>query len=125
MAAATSSSFAQVPLSSSISKTLKPVSKPFTLGFAGSFCKGLNPLRAAAISGVGFSGGSTLGAKMVSVPAIKPLTCLDFDTKVFSKEKVNLAGHEEVLFARSVVLIDYVLNHIGLLNVCNLDCSIL
>uniref|UniRef100_A0A2N9J258 Ketol-acid reductoisomerase, chloroplastic n=1 Tax=Fagus sylvatica TaxID=28930 RepID=A0A2N9J258_FAGSY len=97
MAAATSSSFAQVPLSSSISKTLKPVSKPFTLGFAGSFCKGLNPLRAAAISGVGFSGGSTLGAKMVSVPAIKPLTCLNFDTKIFNKEKVNLAGHEEYI----------------------------
>ncbi|XP_030958865.1 lipoyl synthase, chloroplastic-like [Quercus lobata] len=32
---------------------------------------------------------------MVSVPAIKAPTLLDFDTKVFKKEKVNLDGHEE------------------------------
>nr|XP_023889967.1 ketol-acid reductoisomerase, chloroplastic [Quercus suber]POE64110.1 ketol-acid reductoisomerase, chloroplastic [Quercus suber] len=81
--------------SSSISKALNPVSKPFSLGFATSFSKGLKALRAT--SGVTGSTGSSLGAKMVSVPAVKPPTLLDFDTKVFNKEKVNLAGHDEYI----------------------------
>jgi ketol-acid reductoisomerase len=34
---------------------------------------------------------------MVSVPAIKIPASLDFNTSLFKKEKVNLAGHEEVL----------------------------
>lgn len=41
-------------------------------------------------------GGSVLGARMVSVPAIKPLTSLAFETSVFKKEKIDLAGHDEV-----------------------------
>ena len=46
--------------------------------------------------GGGNAVGSALGARMVSAPAIKPLISLDFDTSVFKKEKVNLAGHDEV-----------------------------
>ncbi|KAF3943267.1 hypothetical protein ACB098_06G122300 [Castanea mollissima] len=98
MSAATSSFAPAAAISapsSSISKTLNPVSKPFSLGFATSFSKGLKALRAT--SGVTGSTGSSLGAKMVSVPAIKPPTLLDFDTKVFNKEKVNLAGHDEYI----------------------------
>ncbi|KAG2712517.1 hypothetical protein I3760_04G130500 [Carya illinoinensis] len=100
MAAAATSSFSSSlsvrtsSSSSSICKTPKPVSKPFSLGFATSFSKGLKALRATT---PGFVGGSALGAKMVSVPAIKPLTLLDFETKVFKKENVNLAGNDEYI----------------------------
>ena len=92
MAATTFSPALSAP-SSTISKILKPVSKPFSLGFVTSVSKDLKALRATTPDSVG---GSALGAKMVSVPAIKPLTSLDFDTKFFKKEKVNLAGHDEV-----------------------------
>ena len=34
---------------------------------------------------------------MVSMPAIKPPTTLDFETSVFKKEKVTLAGHDEYI----------------------------
>ncbi|KAL4620564.1 hypothetical protein ACB092_06G164000 [Castanea dentata] len=98
MSAATSSFAPAAAISapsSSIFKALNHVSKPFSLGFATSFSKGLKALRAT--SGVTGSTGSSLGAKMVSVPAIKPPTLLDFDTKVFNKEKVNLAGHDEYI----------------------------
>lgn len=41
---------------------------------------------------------SSLAARMVSAPpATKLPASLDFDTSLFKKEKVNLAGHEEVL----------------------------
>ncbi|KAG2411289.1 hypothetical protein I3760_Q014500 [Carya illinoinensis] len=89
MAAAATSSFSSSlsvrtsSSSSSICKTPKPVSKPFSLGsqsYYSWFCRG-----------------SALGAKMVSVPAIKPLTLLDFETKVFKKENVNLAGNDEYI----------------------------
>lgn len=52
--------------------------------------KSLRLRRCAAASG------SALGARMVSVPAVKAPALLDFDTKVFKKEKINLAGHDEV-----------------------------
>lgn len=93
MAAAASSFSPALSSPPSISKTLKPNPKPFSLGFTTSISKGLKALRATT---PGFVGVSALGAKMVSVPAIKPLTSLDFETKVFKKEKVNLAGHDEV-----------------------------
>ncbi|KOM43776.1 hypothetical protein LR48_Vigan05g138100 [Vigna angularis] len=41
--------------------------------------------------------GAALGARMVAAPAVKAPTQLDFDTKVFKKEKVNLAGHDEYI----------------------------
>ncbi|GAB4859626.1 hypothetical protein Ancab_011100 [Ancistrocladus abbreviatus] len=34
---------------------------------------------------------------MVSMPAIKPSTTLDFETSVFKKEKISLAGHDEYI----------------------------
>ncbi|KAJ4827023.1 hypothetical protein Tsubulata_018186, partial [Turnera subulata] len=40
---------------------------------------------------------SALGARMVSVPAVKPIPSLDFDTSVFKKEKISLAGHDEYI----------------------------
>ncbi|KAG0464111.1 hypothetical protein HPP92_020180 [Vanilla planifolia] len=50
--------------------------------------------RAGAVAG---GRGSALGAKMVLAPSIgKPALTLDFETSVFKKEKINLAGHEEV-----------------------------
>ncbi|KAL2981194.1 hypothetical protein AAZX31_13G274100 [Glycine max] len=53
--------------------------------------KSLRLRRCAAASG------SALGARMVSVPAVKAPALLDFDTKVFKKEKINLAGHDEYI----------------------------
>ncbi|PKU67377.1 ketol-acid reductoisomerase, chloroplastic [Dendrobium catenatum] len=51
---------------------------------------------AAATGGRG--GGAVLGARMVAAPTISnPAPSLDFDTSVFKKEKVNLAGHEEFI----------------------------
>ncbi|GLT68356.1 hypothetical protein SLA2020_405980 [Shorea laevis] len=40
---------------------------------------------------------SSLCAKMVSSPSITPITSLDFDTSVFKKEKISLAGHDEYI----------------------------
>jgi ketol-acid reductoisomerase len=58
----------------------------------------MRPLEAKATraSNVGGSG-SALGARMVSMPTIKPPASLDFDTSIFKKEKVNLAGHDEYI----------------------------
>ncbi|KAF8409030.1 hypothetical protein HHK36_005102 [Tetracentron sinense] len=97
MAAATS--FApSVAATPSSSKTLKPVVKTagLNLGFISS-SQTLKPLIARVFSrNASPTGGSALGARMVSMPAIKPMT-LDFETSVFKKEKVTLAGHEEYI----------------------------
>ncbi|XP_021294213.1 ketol-acid reductoisomerase, chloroplastic-like [Herrania umbratica] len=43
-------------------------------------------------------GGSSLSAKMISVPSsISATTSLDFHTSVFNKEKISLAGHDEYI----------------------------
>lgn len=97
MAAAT---YFSPSISASSTKTLKqavalqPLA-PSTLGFLSSSSSGSNALKAVGI-GAANAVGSALGARMVSVPAIKSLPSLDFDTSVFKKEKVNLAGHDEV-----------------------------
>ncbi|KAK4484493.1 hypothetical protein RD792_007076 [Penstemon davidsonii] len=91
MAAAAPTSFSTITITAT-SKSIAPSkTQPLSLGFLSSSSPSLKPLRAAAASG------SALGARMVSVPAIKPLTSLDFETSVFTKEKVNLAGHEEYI----------------------------
>ena len=56
--------------------------------------------------------GGVLGAKMVSsVPSVKPLISLDFETSVFKKEKVSLAGHDEVrAFFLSIYCLMLILN---------------
>ncbi|XP_027061959.1 ketol-acid reductoisomerase, chloroplastic-like [Coffea arabica] len=82
----------------SASKTLKPQLN--NLSFLSSSCPSLKTLsaRAAASSSAASGGGSALAARMISVPpAMKPQTSLDFDTKVFKKEKINLAGHDEYI----------------------------
>ncbi|GFS34742.1 ketol-acid reductoisomerase [Actinidia rufa] len=99
MAAAASSS-PSVAASLSSSKTLKPASKAlggFNLGFTSSKTA-LKPLTARVFTGNGGSGsGSVLGSRMVSMPAIKPPISIDFETSVFKKEKIALAGHDEYI----------------------------
>ncbi|KAL7000548.1 ketol-acid reductoisomerase (NADP(+)) [Sarracenia purpurea var. burkii] len=104
MAAATSSSpSVAAASSSSSSKTLKPAPKilGLNLGFLSSSSSktALKPLKARVLpgNGAGSGLGSSLGARMVSIPAIKPLTSIDFDTSVFKKEKISLAGHDEYI----------------------------
>ncbi|CAN6706697.1 unnamed protein product [Malus baccata var. baccata] len=99
MAAATSSfspALSPAPQSSSASKTHVA---PSSLGFSSAVSKSLSPLRAKATRGGNnvSGGGSALGARMVSMPSIKPPPSLDFDTSVFTKEKINLAGHNEYI----------------------------
>ena len=56
-----------------------------------------------------------LGARMVAAPVKAPVQ-LDFDTKVFKKEKINLAGHDEVVLGRFLPLPDsWILNFFCLL----------
>ncbi|CAN6706715.1 unnamed protein product [Malus baccata var. baccata] len=89
MAAATSSfspALSPAPQSSSASKSMWLPRSPRPLRFKVN--RGGNN-----VSG----GGSALGARMVSMPSIKPPPSLDFDTSVFTKEKINLAGHDEYI----------------------------
>ncbi|XP_027065001.1 ketol-acid reductoisomerase, chloroplastic [Coffea arabica] len=98
-ATATATSFSlSSTTTTSASKTLKPQLN--NLSFLSSSCPSLKTLsaRAAASSSAASGGGSALAARMVSVPpAMKPQTSLDFDTKVFKKEKINLVGHDEYI----------------------------
>ncbi|XP_027910679.1 ketol-acid reductoisomerase, chloroplastic-like [Vigna unguiculata] len=40
---------------------------------------------------------AALGARNVAAPAVAPPPSLDFETSVFQKEKINLAGHDEYI----------------------------
>ncbi|KAK3404813.1 hypothetical protein EUGRSUZ_K01105 [Eucalyptus grandis] len=102
MAAATS--FSPSLSAAASSKSLKALANPspaglsLSLGFLSSSSGSSRALRAAAAAAAGNgAGGSALGARMVSVPAVKPLAPLDFETSVFKKEKVTLAGHDEYI----------------------------
>ncbi|KAL7234002.1 hypothetical protein ACSBR1_017578 [Camellia fascicularis] len=81
---------------SSSSKTLKPASKTlgFNLGFLSSSSSktALKSLKAQVMLGNRVGLGSALGARMDSMPV---MTSLDFDSSVFKKEKITLAGHDE------------------------------
>ncbi|XXG57984.1 hypothetical protein AAC387_Pa04g0414 [Persea americana] len=89
----------------SSSKTLTPSSAKtlaLRLGFLSSSSKTLKPLlsrtsysSAATASEAGR--GAASAARMVSMPATKPSTLLDFETSVFKKEKVTLAGQDEYI----------------------------
>ncbi|KAL7204123.1 hypothetical protein ACSBR2_017232 [Camellia fascicularis] len=83
---------------SSSSKTLKPASKTlgFNLGFLSpSYSKtALKSLKARVMLGNRVGLGSALGARMDSMPE---MTSLDFDSSVFKKEKITLAGHDEYI----------------------------
>ncbi|CAE6076680.1 unnamed protein product [Arabidopsis arenosa] len=104
MAAATSSIAPSLscPSPSSSSKTLRS-SKARTLalpniGFLSSSYKSLRSLTATvAGNGIGSATGSSLAARMVSSSAVKAPVSLDFETSVFKKEKVSLAGYEEYI----------------------------
>ncbi|XP_047950394.1 ketol-acid reductoisomerase, chloroplastic [Salvia hispanica] len=94
MAAAAPTSFSTASASA---RALNPPTKApaASLGFLSSSSPSLKALRSAACSTA--ASGSAAAARMVSVPAIKPQESLDFQTSVFNKEKVNLAGHEEYI----------------------------
>ncbi|XP_060190970.1 ketol-acid reductoisomerase, chloroplastic [Lycium barbarum] len=98
MAAAAATSFSistSTTPSSSSSKSLKP-SLPSNLGFLSSSTPSLKPLRAKAA--VSSGSGGALAARMVSAPAaVKAPASHDFETKVFKKEKVTLAGNDEYI----------------------------
>ncbi|XP_055822542.1 ketol-acid reductoisomerase, chloroplastic [Solanum dulcamara] len=104
MAAAAATSFSistsTPPSSSSLSsKSLKP-SLAGNLGFLSSSTPSLKPLRAkvAVSSDSSSSGGGALAARMVSAPAaVKAPASFDFETYVFKKEKVTLAGNDEYI----------------------------
>ncbi|XP_039116079.1 ketol-acid reductoisomerase, chloroplastic [Dioscorea cayenensis subsp. rotundata] len=94
MAAATS--FSSAAAIASRSKTLNPPSRTLcsTLSFSSSRSLGrvFAAVRSMSV------GGAAVGAKMVSAPAVsKPPPLLDFETSVFKKEKINLAGHDEFI----------------------------
>ncbi|KAF5744063.1 hypothetical protein HS088_TW08G00655 [Tripterygium wilfordii] len=101
MAAATSSISSAISTARSSSSKCKALKAPATpagvsLGFLASSSRALKPLRSSRC--VGGGNGSALGARMVSAPAsVKPLTSLDFETSVFKKEKVTLAGNDEYI----------------------------
>ncbi|GLT37403.1 hypothetical protein SLA2020_117210 [Shorea laevis] len=67
------------------------------LGFSSSNSKSLKSLNAARTGSGNGRGGSALAARMVAVPAVKPLTSHDFETSGFKKEKISLAGHDEAV----------------------------
>ncbi|OIT01231.1 PREDICTED: ketol-acid reductoisomerase, chloroplastic [Nicotiana attenuata] len=100
MAAAAATSFSistSTPTPSS--KSLKPALAG-NLGFLSSSTPSLKPLRAkSAVScGSSSSSGAALAARMVSAPAaVKTPVSLDFETSVFKKEKITLAGHDEYI----------------------------
>lgn len=89
-AAASSSCYTAVSASS---KTLaKPVAKSFSPTNL-SFSKlSFQPARARRCTAVG----GALGTRMVSAPPVTLPASLDFETSIFKKERINLAGHDEV-----------------------------
>ncbi|XP_010525019.1 PREDICTED: ketol-acid reductoisomerase, chloroplastic [Tarenaya hassleriana] len=98
MAAATSSIAPSLscPSSSKTPRSSKPraVSLP-KIGFLSSCSNPLRPLT-AAVAGSGVSG-SSVAARMVSAPSVTAPISLDFETSIFKKEKVSLAGHDECI----------------------------
>nr|GMD85926.1 ketol-acid reductoisomerase, chloroplastic [Ipomoea batatas] len=99
MSVAAPTSFS-ISSSAAPSKTLKPSTGalPHTLGFISTSGASLKPLRARILQSTGTATGSAMAAVMVSAPiATKSPALLDFETSVFKKEKVSLAGHDEYI----------------------------
>ncbi|RID54489.1 hypothetical protein BRARA_G01807 [Brassica rapa] len=98
MAAATSSIAPSLscPSPSSSSKSLRS-SKATTFAFPniGSLSSTSKSLRSLTATVAGNGAGSSLSARMVASSAVRAPMSLDFETSVFKKEKVSLAGHEE------------------------------
>ncbi|KAL7109593.1 hypothetical protein ACP275_06G184500 [Erythranthe tilingii] len=101
MAAAAPTSFSATTAATTSSKTLTPPTKSpsISLGFLSSSSPSLKPLRAtAAASRTGSrASGSASAARMVSVQTVRPPASQDFETSVFTKEKINLAGYDEYI----------------------------
>lgn len=96
--AATSFSLSSTSSSSYSAKALNPSPKPSTLNLGFLSSSSSSPFKALKARSVPSRGGSAISAKMVSVPAVeKAASTLDFESSVFKKEKVNLAGHEEYI----------------------------
>ncbi|KAL9678358.1 hypothetical protein QQ045_016202 [Rhodiola kirilowii] len=93
-APAAATSFAPA-VSSAASFSSRKLSVP-SLGFLSSSSKSLGGLK-ASFSTASNGSFSALGAKMVSASGVKTPPALDFDTKVFNKEKISLAGHDEFI----------------------------
>ncbi|XP_072993711.1 ketol-acid reductoisomerase, chloroplastic-like [Typha latifolia] len=84
------------------SKTLKAAPKTLAVGLRFSSSSSSKSLRhllyAASQADGGPRGGGAVGARMVSAPSIgKTLPVLDFETSVFKKEKITLAGNDEFI----------------------------
>ncbi|KAJ9136046.1 hypothetical protein P3X46_033160 [Hevea brasiliensis] len=104
MAAAAASSSAvrsalSTPSLSPPSSSLKHIASRSSLGFISSSSPTLKPLvsRVYARQNAPSNGRPSLSVNMVSVPSIIPTTSLDFQTSVFKKEKITLAGHDEYI----------------------------
>lgn len=74
----------------------------FKLGFVSSSSPSLKPLIYRVSTSNASTGRSSLSARMVSAPSMTPTTSLNFNTSVFKKEKVSLAGHDEVDLFRAL-----------------------
>ncbi|KAL5793634.1 hypothetical protein ACOSP7_002228 [Xanthoceras sorbifolium] len=99
MAAAATSFTSSLSAPTPSSKAAKAAARTLAglnFGFLSSTSKQLRSLKATS-NGNGSGVGSAIGARMVSMPAIKPPASLDFETSVFQKEKVSLAGHDEYI----------------------------
>ncbi|KAL6570783.1 hypothetical protein OROGR_000333 [Orobanche gracilis] len=77
----------------SITPTIAP---PISVGFLPSSSPSLKLLRATSRA-ASPACGSALATRMVSASAIKRPAYVDFDTSVFTKEKINLAGYDEYI----------------------------
>ncbi|EPS61660.1 hypothetical protein M569_13135 [Genlisea aurea] len=98
MAATAPSSFSSATVASTAARFCPSKLSTVSLGFISSSSSSLKPLQAAVASRCGPpASGSSVATRMISVPAIKPPASLDFDTSVFTKEKINLAGHDEYI----------------------------
>ncbi|CAA0810849.1 Ketol-acid reductoisomerase- chloroplastic [Striga hermonthica] len=97
MAAAAPTNFSTSATASSSKALTHPARVPTrSLSFlSSSFSPKL--LWVAAGSRAAPASGSAMAVRMVSTPAIKPPASLDFDTSLFTKEKINLAGHDEFI----------------------------
>lgn len=109
--AATSLASAQTSISLSHKpKTLdsKPQPTSFLTPSTFSYSPSLKSLiaRVPTVNNASSNARSSISATMVSTVA--PTISLDFDTSVFKKEKISLAGHDEVLL-RLLAFYDFVL----------------
>ncbi|XVF60893.1 hypothetical protein PTKIN_Ptkin08bG0084800 [Pterospermum kingtungense] len=91
---ATATSFSPSISTLSPNTSSKTLATPSNLGFLASSSRSLRSLKATRLN-TGNGHNSALASCMVSVPAVEPQTSFDFETSMFKKEKIPLAGHDE------------------------------